>query len=176
MLKRVVVLLILCVSCFGLIYGQQITRIAVVDLPRVYQVFLRDSQAVREFEQQSARVQAEIDGFQREIQELRTRREQAVAQNNQTEVLRLDREILAKNEFLRDFFQTRTAELNAQRNQLMQSDSFLNQVQNEIRFIGESEGYSMVIDIKNTAGIIWYSPSVDITDILIRRLQSRARN
>jgi len=58
----------------------------------------------------------------------------------------------------------------------MQSSSFLNQVHDEIRFIAESEGFSMVMNLKDNPSIIWFSPTVDITDRLIQSLQTRNRN
>jgi outer membrane protein len=56
----------------------------------------------------------------------------------------------------------------------MQSGSFLDQVYDEIRYIAESEGYSMVMNKNND--IIWYSNTVDITDKLINNLLTKARN
>ncbi len=48
--------------------AQQLTRIAIVDLPRVYTAFMAESRAVRDFEERSARVQADIDRMTAEIQ------------------------------------------------------------------------------------------------------------
>ncbi|MDR3145551.1 MAG: OmpH family outer membrane protein, partial [Treponema sp.] len=64
---------LVCMALCGLpLAAQQLTRFAVVDLPRVYTSFFRDSRAVREFEERSARVQAEIDRMTAEIQSLRS--------------------------------------------------------------------------------------------------------
>ena len=175
-MKRVLFFLLFCLICFGTVYSQQITRIAVVDLPRVYTAFFRESNAVRQFEQRSARVQADVDRMQKEIQDLRTRHADAILRDDQTEMIRLETQINRRTENLREFYQARTAELDTQRKNLMQSSSFLNQVHDEIRFIAESEGYSVVFDLKNTPGIVWHSPTVDITDRLIQSLQTRARN
>jgi outer membrane protein len=172
MLKRVIIFLLLNVSCF--LYGQQLTRFAVVDLPKVYTAFFRDSSAVREFEARSARVQTEIDRRTREVNELRARHSEAVLQGNQSEANRLEADIYRRSEALRDYFQTQTTILEDQRRRLMQSGSFLDQVYDEIRFIAESEGFSIVIDLKANTGIIWHSPTVDITDKLIDNLQTRA--
>jgi outer membrane protein len=178
MLKRVLIFLLLNVSC--VLYAQQLTRFAVVDLPRVYTAFFRDSRAVRQFEERSARVQSDVDRLTREIQELRSRHADAVAASSatgdQSEVLRLEQLIYRRSENLRDFYQTRMAELENERRRLMQSGSFLDQVYEEIRYIAESEGYSAVLDIKQNPGLVWYSPSVDITDRLIQSLQTRSRN
>jgi outer membrane protein len=154
--------------------AQQLTRFAVVDLPRVYTSFFRDSRAVREYEERSARVQAEVDRMNQEIQNLRSSYVDAEAQGDRERALRLESEMYRKSEFLREYYQTKTAELEDQRRRLAQSGSFLQQVMDEIRFIAESEGYSMVLNLKENTGIIWYSPTVDITEKVIQNLRSKA--
>ncbi|MDR0388855.1 MAG: OmpH family outer membrane protein [Spirochaetaceae bacterium] len=154
--------------------AQQLTRFAVVDLPRVYTAFFRDSRAVREYEERSARVQAEVDRMNQEIQNLRSSYVDAEAQGDRERALRLESEMYRKSEFLREYYQAKTAELEDQRRRLAQSNSFLQQVMDEIRFIAESEGYSMVLNLKENTGIIWYSPTVDITEKVIQNLRSKA--
>jgi outer membrane protein len=172
--KRVFLFLMLCAafSCVSL-GAQQLTRFAVVDLSKVYLSFFRESRAVREFEERSARVQAEIDRMTAEIQELTSAQLNAEAAGNQEQALRLESEIYRKSEYLKQYFQVRTAELNDQKNKLSQSGTFLEQVYSEIRHIAESEGYSMVLNLKENTGILWYSPTVDITDKLIQNLLTK---
>jgi outer membrane protein len=172
MLKKILFFTMLGVS--GLLYSQQLTRFAVVDMPRVYTAFFRDSRAVRQFEERSARVQSEIDKITREIQEMKSRQLEATQRGDQTEALRLENQIYRRSEFLREYYTTNTAILENQKRQLMQSGSFLEQVYDEIRFIAESEGYTMVINLKENNGILWYSSTVDITDKLIQNLITRA--
>ena len=174
MLKRTIVFLLLNVICLGSVYSQAITRMAVVDLPRVYTEFFNDSKAVREFQQRSARVQADIDKMNKEIMDLKSKHADAIAKDNEAEMHRLEGQINAKTENLRVFFQTRMAELDKMKQGLMTSGSFLNQVHDEIRYIAESKGYTAVFDIKSTPGIIWFSPSVDITNDLIQSLKNKA--
>ena len=174
MYKKILIILLLSIS--GLLHAQQLTRIAVVDLPKVYTAFFADSRAVREFEERSARVQNDIDRMTREIQNLRSQHADAVLYNNQSEVLRLDNLIYRQTEFLRDYYQIRTTELEDQKKRLMQSGSFLDQVYAEIRFIAETEGYSMIMNLKENEVIIWFSTTIDITDKLISNLRTKARN
>jgi len=175
MFKRIFVLLILFFTGIAGIYSQSITRFALVDLPKVYTAFFRDSKAVREFEERSTKVQSEIDKITREIQDMRSKHADAVLANNQNEALRLENQIYRRSEFLKDYYQTKTAELDDQRSRLMQSGSFLDQVYDEIRYIAESEGYTMVLNMKNNPSIVWYSPTIDITEKLISNLQTRNR-
>jgi outer membrane protein len=174
MFKRIILFLSLNVLCLLCVFGQQITRFAVVDLSKVYTAHFKDSKAVRDFEEKSAKVQAEIDKFTKEIQALKSKHAEAVLANNETEALRLESQITRRSEYLRVYYQTKTAELDNERNNLMQSPSFLSQVYDEIRYIAESEGYAMVLN-KNSTNIIWFSPMVDITEKLIQNLQTRNR-
>jgi outer membrane protein len=154
--------------------AQQLTRFAVVDLPRVYTSFFRNSRAVREFEERSSRVQSEIDRMTTEIQGLRSSQLDAKARGDEAQALRLENQVYQKSEYLKEYYQTKTAELNDQRSKLSQSGTFLDQVYNEIRYLAESEGYSMVLNLKENSGILWYSPTVDITDKLIQNLLAKA--
>jgi outer membrane protein len=153
--------------------AQQLTRFAVVDLPKVYSSFFRDSRAVREWEERSARIQADLDRMKVEIQSLQSSQLDATANGDEARSLRLENEIYRKSEYLKEYFRIKTAELNDQKNKLAQSGTFLDQIYNEIRFIAESEGYSMVLN-KENAGILWYSPTVDITEKLINNLLAKA--
>ena len=42
----------------------------------------------------------------------------------------------------------------------------------QIRKISEADGYSMVLSLQEGNSIIWYSPTVDITDKVIRSMIS----
>jgi outer membrane protein len=174
MLKRVLLFVFFNVSF--MLSAQQLTRFAVVDLPKVYTAFFRESRAVREFEERGAKVQSEIDKITREIQDLKSRQADAALRGDNTESLRLENQVYRRSEFLKDYYNTKMAELEDQRKKLMQSGSFLDQVYDEIRYIGESEGFSMVINLKENNGILWYSATVDITDKLIQNLLTKARH
>ena len=173
MQKKILIIFLLGFS--GLLHAQQLTRIAVVDLSKVYLAFFADSRAVREFEERSARVQNDIDRMTREIQNLRSQYADAILYNNQSEALRLENLIYRQTENLRDYHQIRTAELEDQKRRLMQSGSFLDQVYAEIRFIAETEGYSIIMNMNENNVIVWYSPTINITDKLISNLLTKAR-
>ena len=173
-MKKYLLLLPFCLAFSLKAQGQQLTRFAVVDLPKVYLAFFRESRAVRDFEDQSARVQAEIDRMTAEIQNLRISQVNAQAQGNQEQALRYDMEISRRSDFLKEYYKTKTAELETIKNRLTQSGAFLEQVYDEIRYVAESEGYSMVLNMKENTGILWYSPTVDITDKIIQNLMNKA--
>ncbi|MCL2832853.1 MAG: OmpH family outer membrane protein [Treponema sp.] len=173
MKKKFFIILIIFLGIGFSASGQQLTRFAVVDLPRVYVSFFRESRAVRDFEEQSAKVQSDIDKMTAEIQTLKNQQITADFQGDQTLSLQLDSEINRKTEYLKEYYKLKTQELETKKNNLASSNSFLEQVYDEIRFIAESEGYSMVLNLKENTGILWYSPTVDITDKLIQNLMAK---
>jgi len=175
MFKRIILFLSLNVLCLSYVFGQQITRFAVVDLPKVYTELFRESAAVRQFEEKSAKVQSDIDKITKEIQTLKSRYADAIRDNNETEALKLESQIYRRSEYLKEFYQIKTAELDSERSKLMQSESFLKQVYDEIRYIAESEGYTMILNMKNNPNIIWYSPMIDITERLIQSLKMKVK-
>jgi outer membrane protein len=172
-MKKGVFVLFLSGILFG-VEAQQLTRFAVVDLARVYSSFFRESRAVREFEERSARIQAEVDRMTQEVQDIKLKQAEAALKGDEQQALRLESEVYRKTEYLREYYRLRTQELESQKNRLAQSGTFLDQVYDEIRFIAESEGYSMVLNLKESTGILWFSPTVDITDKVIENLRSKA--
>lgn len=171
-MRRLLVLIMSAVLSVAALGAQQLTRFAVVDLPRVYTTFYRDSKAVRDFEERSARVQADIDRMTAEIQGLQKSKLEAAGDADR--VLKLETEINKKTEFLREYYRVKTAELEDQRKKLAQSSAFVQQVYDELKLVAESEGYSLVLNLKESVGILWYSPTVDITDKIIENLMAKA--
>jgi len=174
-MKKIIFSVLILLTGFGAVNAQQLTRFAVVDLPRVYVTYFRESRAVRDLEERSARVQSDIDRMTAEIQTLKNNQIAAEFQGNRQLALRLESEINQKTEYLKEYHQLKTIELEMIRNRLAQSGSFLEEVYDEIRFIAESEGYTMVLNLKENTGILWYSPTVDITDKLIQNLMEKSR-
>ncbi|GMO31119.1 MAG: OmpH family outer membrane protein [Termitinemataceae bacterium] len=174
-------LLLLLLLCFFMqafsLSAQQITRFAVVDLGRVYSTFSDVSKSAKDFNDASAKVQDEINKRQTEIQNLRTQKADADQRGDTAAALKLDKEIADKSNSLKLYFQTETKKLEDQQKKLTSTGSsvFLEQLNNEIRYVAESEGYSMVFSKTETKGMLWYSQSVDITDKLINSLRAKQK-
>ncbi|MFW6250482.1 MAG: OmpH family outer membrane protein [Alkalispirochaetaceae bacterium] len=151
-----------------ILQAEQLTTVAVINIDRVYNTFYRDSQAVRELEGLRSEYQREIDDHLEELEELRDRRLQARNRGNEGRVADLDREILEMSRFIEDLSQRRREQLQLQQEQLVSND-FLNQLQQAIQHVAESEGYTVVIR-SDTSGLQWWSQEVDISDLVLERL------
>jgi outer membrane protein len=175
LMKRCAITFAILISVSGALFAQQLTRFAVIDLTRVYSVFFRDSRAVRDLEERSNRINAEIERMTEDIKNLQNKRVEALSAGDEPKALELESTIYKKSEFLKEYYRVKTAEIQDQKAKLSQSNEFLQQVLTEIKFVAESEGYSMVLNKNENAGIIWFSPTVDITETVIQNLMNKAR-
>ncbi len=173
MKRRIPVFALLLVLCAGVTYSQQITRFAVVDTARIYETFYRESRSVRDFDAKKTQYQGEIKRMSDEIVRLRQERVDAVAANDLAKSTRLENEINNKTNFLLEYSKVKNAELDSLRKKLTTDDEFYSILYDEIRKIAESDGFSMVLSLLEGTSIIWYSPTVDITEKVIRNMTSR---
>jgi len=156
------------------VFGEQLTTVGIVDVTKVSTAFFRDSQAVRELEDLTNRLQREIDGITAEINQLKDRKLQAENAGNEAQALRLDEEIYNKTNYLKDFFRVRNAQLQERRNRLAESSTFLAQLQQAISFVAEDQGYNVILK-SSDPNLLWWSHQVDITDRVIARLLTGSR-
>lgn len=157
--------------------AQQITRIAVVDLQKIIMAYSKDSGAFREFELKKTQIQVEIDKMSAEIKQLQAQKSAADKAGDKQGAQKYDAELGAKVSTYNDYVRTKQAELDAEAKSLSSSNQFYSTVYDKIRGIGESEGYSIVLNLQSADAVmnsvIWYSPMIDITDEVIQSLAPR---
>ena len=66
--------------------------------------------------------------------------------------------------------EAKNAELEKLRKNLSSSNSFYQQLYKVISRVAESGGYTIILSLQQANGILWYSPTVDITDKVIAEL------
>lgn len=170
---KLIACVFLCALPLAGISAQQITRFAVIDTSRIYSTFYRDSRNVRDYEAKKNLYQGEIQRMSDEIKGLRQQKVDASAQNDAARVTRLESEISTKTNTLVEYSKVKNAELDTLRKSLTTDDEFYSMLYDEISKIAEADGYSMVLSLQDDRSIIWYSPTVDITDKVVRNMTSR---
>jgi outer membrane protein len=170
--KKYFALIILCFIAIA-VSAQQITRFAVVDTARIYTTFYRDSRSVRDYEAKKVQYQGEIQRMTDEIKTLRQQKVDAEALGDQSKVLRLESDISAKTNYLLDYSRVKNSELDTLKKKLTSDNDFYSMLYEEIRKVAEQDGYSAVLSLQEGSSIFWYSPTVDITDKVIRNMTSR---
>jgi outer membrane protein len=162
------VLLFTSVSAFS----QQITKFCVVDTAKVYNAYFRNSAAVRNYESKRADFQQEINKKTDELRELQKKKLDYESQGNDTQALKIEAEITTKTDFLTEYTRVKQIELESLKNKLVDSDSFYETLYSVIETIAESEGLSIILSLQQANAILWYSPSVDVTDKVINKLSN----
>ena len=80
--RRFLILLFVLSSSFA--RAEQLTTVGIVDVGKVTLAFYRDSQAVRELEEMTKRLQTEVDAITAEINQLKDRQLEADRMGNRT--------------------------------------------------------------------------------------------
>ena len=159
------------------VHAQQITRIAVVDLPKVIAAYSKDAQAVKDFEQKKSQVQTDIYRMSAEIMRLLAQKADADKGGDKSAALRFRDEIDKKTRALTEFVSAKQAELDDQAKKLTATDAFSQDLYKQIQNVAETEGYSLVINLKSNDtvmnAVLWYSPMIDITSDVIQALTGK---
>lgn len=152
------------------IFAQQITRFGVVDTARVYQAYFRNSSPVRNYESKKAEFQNEINRRTEEIQNLRNQKVEQQKNNNSSAADRLEQEITKKTDLLTEYTSAKNVELESLKKNLQNSDAFYKKLYGILERVAEKEGFSMILSLQQANAVLWYSPSVDITEKVINEL------
>lgn len=172
-MKRSIIAALFLAIAAGSAFAQQITKFAVVDTARIYQSFYRDSRNVRDYEAKKTQYQGEIKRMSDEIKKLRQDKVDADALGDQLKSAKFDSEITTKTSFLVDYSKVKNAELDDLRKKLITDDQFYSTLYDQIQKIAEADGYSMVLSLQENASIIWYSPTVDVTEKILRAMTNQ---
>jgi outer membrane protein len=176
--KRMGILLWL-VATAGIAFGQLVTRIAVVDLSKVIAAYSKESQPVRDFERKKSQVQTDIDKMSGEIMRLMSLKADADKTGDKPASLKYRDEIETRTKSLTDFVNAKQAELDGEAKKLAVNDEFSQNLYKQIQNIAETQGYSLVINLKSSDSVmnavLWYSPMIDITSSVIQALTGAAQ-
>ncbi len=158
-------------------FGQQITRIAVVDLTKVISACSKDAQAVKDFEQKKSQVQTDIDKMSAEIMRLMALKADSDKAGDKASSQRYREEVDKRTKSLSDFVSAKQAELDEQAKRLAETDQFSQGLYKQIQNVAETEGYSLVLNLKSgdsvMNSVLWYSPMIDITSDVIQALTGK---
>ncbi|MBQ2601428.1 MAG: OmpH family outer membrane protein [Treponema sp.] len=174
-IKKMALILALAMTgfCSEVFAQQQITKFAVVDTARVYQAYYKNSTAVRNYERKRQEFQTEIDNVTREIQNLHNRKLEFDRKGDKANSQALAKQISDKTAYLTEYTQTKNDELENLKKSLQNNDAFYKKLYSTIQTVAQKGGYSMVMSLQQANAILWYSPSVDLTNEVIRELGLR---
>ena len=170
-IKKILIAALLCtLASAARLSAQQITKFGVVDTAKVYNAYFRNSSAVRNYERKKAEYQEEINKRTEELRALQQRKLSYGDSGDESNAVRIESQITQKTEYLREYTNAKNIELATMQKSLQDSDSFYRRLYGVLAKIAESGGYSMILSLQQNNAILWYSPSVDVTEQVIAEL------
>jgi outer membrane protein len=176
MKKTAILLLLLFILSGTALFADQITKVGILDIEKVYSIYFRESKAVKELQQLRADVLREINRIDEEILLLESQKIDAESRNDGTTALRLDGDIFEKKQYRDDYRRIKMDQIRKRSENLYKSDEFLDELLEAIEYVAESEGFSLIL---NSSGqfsqfYFFYTKEVDVTEMVIQELMRRA--
>lgn len=169
--KFIFTLFILIFFSAQALFSSQITRVGVIDKAKILQTFYSESQGYRELEAMKTEIQKELVRLNDEIKMYEQRKLDAENKGDESEALRLDNIIFNKKQYMQDYYRTKNNQLSEKQKNLTQNRDFSSELLDVISFVALSQGCSIVLDM-STPGLVWSNEEVDITNMVLERLQS----
>ena len=175
MRRKSVCAVLLLVLLAGVLQAQEVRTVAVFRSADVILQFYEDSEALREYRRAEERYNDRMQELEARIQDYRARWQAAVDRGD-TRTARSLREDIQDLEDERLVLYETFARDSAEIVDELSGDQFTTSLWNVIAYLAESGGYTAVLD-KTALGpaLIWFSPSVDITEDIVRELLRRER-
>ncbi len=171
--KKILLLGILLLILTGFLAAEKLTMIGIVDLTKIVSDYFKESTAWREIDELTNKVEETTNQKMNEIRELQGQKIEAENKNNDNLVLRLDDDILKKQQYLQEYHKIMSDRIASKKENLLTSSGFSKEIIETIQFIAENEGFSIVLR-KKDPNILYYNYEVDITEKVIERLILRA--
>ncbi|HEB10802.1 MAG TPA: OmpH family outer membrane protein [Spirochaetales bacterium] len=174
--NRIILLSALLFLVSAILFSEQLTRIGIIDIEKVYSIYFRESRTVMDLQEKQNAILREIQRIDDQILTLENRKLEAEMRGDQESALKLDREIFDRKQYLEDYKRIKMQQLKKLAENLYQSDEFLDELLEAINFVAESEGFSIILNNSKQFKqfFFYYTKEVDITDKVIQELMSRA--
>ena len=156
------VALILCVH--GMAFGQELTRVGVIDLQRCLQESMEGKRATELLKRKKAELQGQLDTKQQELFELRKEFEKQSMMLSmdaqETKRKAVERKARELEYYLRDLNEEMARAQEREKNRIF------GELGTVIEKIGSEEGYAIILE-KRSGGVLYWNKAIDITDQVI---------
>ncbi|WP_321991672.1 OmpH family outer membrane protein [Marispirochaeta aestuarii] len=171
-MKRIIsALLLTLVLSSG--YSQVISRVGVVDLSKIFSQYFRESVSFRKIEELQTTYEEERRNIINQIDKLKEDKLNAQRNSNESLVLRIEKQIDEKQEYLKDYHSVMTNRINRLKESMQASSSLSSEILQAIGYVAEQEGYAVIYKAQDP-NILFFSKDADITDLVIQRLMRNA--
>ena len=170
-MKKTFLFLLFIFATVAVYAQQQIPKIGVIDYARIIQRMMPNSDQLQEIKKIKQTIDAETASIEGEIAQLTKERDALAKKNkNNSGVNEINEQIASLKYYLQQFTAEKNKELEEKKAFAPDTTEILSRIVNQIQYVAESEGYSIIFD-SNDKNIIWWTQSVDITDKVMRKLR-----
>ena len=170
-MKKTLLFLLVFFAASFLYAQQQIPKIGVIDYSRIVQRMMPSSDQIQEIknikqqiEDETASIENEIANLEKDKEKMENRRFFGDSSDS------IDEQIASLRYYLQQFTDEKNKELEEKKALVPDTTEIISKIVAQIQFMAESEGYSIIFDSKDK-NIIWWTHSVDITDLVMRKLR-----
>lgn len=150
---------------------QQIPKIGVIDYSRILQRMMPSTDQLQEIKNIKQSIEDETAAIESEIEALTKERDEIASKSHYSDATDpIDEQITSLRYYLTQFIEEKNLELEEKKAQVPDPAEIISKIVNQIQFVAESEGYSIIFDSKDK-NIIWWTHSVDITNLVMRKLR-----
>jgi outer membrane protein len=147
-------------------YGEQITKVGVVDMNKVVNAFYKKSPEVKELMDYWTDTEAQLSKISKEIADLEALQAKAKNDKDDRAALEYEKQANEKKEYQRDFYRYRKQEYDKKFEAVSKSSAFYADILKIIEFIAVRDSYSLILKTTDPS-IMYYSKDVDITQDVI---------
>ena len=170
-MKKVFLFLLLFCASAALYAQQQIPKIGIIDYSRIVQKMMPNSDQLQDIKNIRQAIEDETASIEKEIATLQKEKAEIEAKSHFSDATEeIDEQINSLRYYLQQFTDEKNRELDAKKALVPDTTEILSKIVSQIQYVAESEGYSVIFDSKDR-NIIWWTHSVDITDLVMRKLR-----
>ena len=149
---------------------QMIPKIGLINYSQIVKEYVPFNPIYDEIKEMNSKYEKEVEKLTSDIAELEAKRNSYLASGMEKTARKIEDQIVSKKNALVKYTAEKEADIEKKKQEVSDSTTALASILNEIQFIAESEGYSVIFDT-NDRNIIWWSQSVDITELVLKRLK-----
>ena len=160
-MKKAFLFAILFCASVTVFAQQQIPKIGIIDYSKIVQRMMPSMDQLQEIKNIRQAIDDETSAIETEI---------AAKSHYSDATDEIDEQILSLKYYLQQFIEEKNKELEEKKALVPDTTEIISKIVNQIQYVAESEGYSIIFDSKDK-NIIWWTHSVDITDMVMRKLR-----
>ena len=170
---------LLCLLLFlwqGIVSAEQLTKIAVVDIVKIYKAFFQELKTIKDLEDFKKQYEAELDKIDNQLLELDKKIVATKKEGNQEEALKLEEKKEKLKSYRNEYYRVKYKEYVSRFDEIKKSQSqdLWLELIGIIEYIALKDSYSVVLRIDDPY-VLFYTKDVDITDKVVAEINERKR-